>query len=229
MQKLAAIQSNFLPWKGYFELIDSVDQFVLLDSVQYTKGDWRNRNRIKSPSGTRWLTLPVSASARESIYKAKVTDDFWAKEVEKTLRNSYFKSPFFEWAHERIMQVLDECSNYKTLSEINMHSIQSFSKLLSVFTPIEQDRNFSSIAGKNERLIQICIEANANVYVSGPSAKNYLDESLFKLSGIEVEWFEYKNYPKYDQLWGEFEDQVSIVDLLYNCGPNSSEYIRGIN
>ncbi|MFN4219965.1 MAG: WbqC family protein [bacterium] len=227
MKKIAIIQSNYIPWKGYFDVINMVDEFVILDDVQYTKRDWRNRNIIKAPNGLIWLTIPVEVKGKyfQKIKEVIIADNKWNKKHWLTLLHSYSKAKYFKEYKEFFEELYLNCKE-KFLSEVNYKFITSINKLLGIKTKIRWSSEFYLAEGKNERLIQICKQAGASVYLTGPFAKNYLNENLFKENGIQVEWMDYNGYPEYNQLYPPFEHKVSIIDLIFNEGPNSTKFMK---
>lgn len=225
-KRIAIVQSNYLPWKGYFDLIASVDEFVLYDDFQYTRRSWRNRNRIKTPQGTKWLTVPVAASPREGtrISDVRIASAGWAEQHLKTLRMAYGRAPYFAEIIELIERAIGPSPVH--LSELNERLIRSICAYLGIRTPIRTHRDYAAPDHRQLRLRDICIQAGASVYVSGPAAKCYLDEALMRSAGIEVQWFDYSGYPDYSQLWGPFVHEVSVLDLLFNHGPGSADYMK---
>ena len=224
-------QSNYIPWKGYFGLIDSVDELVLLDSVQYTRRDWRNRNIIKTPSGPIWLTIPVNVKGRyhQAIDEVNVSDLAWADKHVRTLQSSYKRAGSYDavspWLFESIIAVAKATDK---LSAINEYLIRAISSKLGISTPIKRcteilEREAMLQMDPTERLVEICRALGATRYVSGPAAKDYLDVAKFHAHKIDVVWADYGGYREYPQLWGAFDHSVSIVDLLLNAGDASRE------
>lgn len=224
-KRIAISQSNYIPWKGYFDMINSVDEFVLYDDVQYTKGDWRNRNFIKTPQGLKWLSIPVSASTSININEVLIADASWNSKHWKIIRHVYTKAPGFAFYSKAINQLYEEARQEK-LSDINRHFLEGICDLLEITTPITWSTDYKSGGDKSQRLLDICMQANANVYVSGPAAKVYLDTELFSRHRIAVEWMDYQGYPEYPQLCGEFNHNVSIIDLLFSVGNKAVEYLK---
>jgi hypothetical protein len=229
MKKLAIVQSNYIPWKGYFDMIASVDEFILLDDVQYTRRDWRNRNQIKTPQGVKWLTVPVKVKGKylQSIRETEIDGVEWQGTHLKSIVQSYRTAPFFS----EVVQILEPIyvsRGYTHLSPLNRDLTQTVCDYLGIATRVTDSRDYSVTEGKTERLVDLCIQAGASVYVSGPAAKAYLVEALFVQHGMSVEWFDYSGYPPYPQLWGEFVHGVSILDLLFNCGKDSPRYMRHV-
>lgn len=226
-KRVAIVQSNYLPWKGYFDLIASVDEFVIFDDFQYTRRSWRNRNRIKTPQGPAWLTVPVNAAPQRStkISDVRIASRTWTQQHLKTLRMAYSRAPFFP---EIMFMVEEEFHNLQSdlLSDVNVSLIRRICSYLGIPTTISTHRDYSAVEHRQLRLRDICLRAGASVYVSGPAAKSYLDESVMRAAGVEVEWFDYLGYPEYPQLWGPFIHEVSILDLLFSQGRNSASYLK---
>jgi len=227
MKKIAIIQSNYIPWKGYFDLINRVDEFVLYDDMQYTRRDWRNRNKIKTPNGLIWLTIPVEVKGKyfQKINETKVSDKNWAKQNWQSIVHNYSKAKYFN-DYKDIFEGLYLSCKEEFLSEINYKFIVAINNILGIKTKIRWSSEFELIDGKTERLLHICKQCNADVYISGPAAKNYFDEELAKKECIQVEWMDYNGYPEYNQLFPPFEHGVSIIDLIFNEGPNAKNFMK---
>lgn len=226
-KKVAISQSNYIPWKGYFDLIASVDEFILFDDVQYTRRDWRNRNLIQTPTGPKWLTVPVQVKNKydQSIYDTRINDEKWALKHLKTLEQFYSRTAYFPEITSWLRPVYCD-ETHTRLSALNARLIGLICKYLGITTPILQSRDFTLKNGKNERLIGLCRDVDANTYVSGPAAKDYLDEELFGKSGVAVEWFSYGGYSPYPQTGGNFNHYVTILDLLFHTGPNARDFMK---
>lgn len=221
--RVAISQSNYIPWRGFFDLIRSVDEFVIYDEVQFTRRDWRNRNRIKAPNGPQWLTIPVQSKGNyhANVSEIKVDGDEWREKHWKAIELAYSKADWFTSEKSWLMGLFERAS-FSGLSEINKHFLVAFMEKLEIATSLRNSSDFVLAKDRNERLLNICIELGATHYVSGPAAKDYLDESLFNANGISVEWFDYEGYVPYSQLWGNFIEGLSIVDLVMNNGSNSA-------
>ncbi len=224
MKRVAVLQSNYVPWKGYFDLIASVDEFVFYDDMQYTRRDWRNRNRIKTPTGLQWLTVPVLAKGRfeQSIRDTCIDGDAWAETHWKALMLNYRRAPAFAATAAWLEPLLRQ--PWTHLSMLNRALIEAVCARLGIATRLRCSWDYAAQGGRSERLASICAQAGATVYVSGPSARDYLDEAAFSRRGVAVEWFDYAGYLPYPQLWGAFEPAVSILDLLFNCGADAPRY-----
>jgi len=229
MTKVAILQSNYIPWKGYFDLIASVDIFVWYDEVQYTKQDWRNRNRIKTENGLKWISVPVTVNGlyKQKMSETKVADPNWGISHWAKIEAAYKPAEFFDEISVWLMPLLTDCE-YEHLFEINRSLIKSICKYLDIKAEFICSGDMELCDGKVDRLVNICSQLNAETYVSGPAAKAYLDIDLFTESNIQVEWFDYAGYTPYQQLWGDFEHHVSILDVLFNCGPESKKIIKAL-
>ncbi|MGS2716915.1 WbqC family protein [Eionea flava] len=226
-KKVAILQSNYIPWKGYFDMIAAVDEFILYDDMQYTRRDWRNRNQIKTPNGIQWLTVAVEAKGKyhQTIKETLLSDYGWGDAHWKTIKSNYSRAPYFQEISE-FLYPLYHNNSYVNISQVNRAFIEAICHYLSIETVISSSSDYQLSEGKSERLVDLCLQADAVEYVSGPSAKNYIDELVFKKSGVTLSWFDYDGYPEYPQLWGSFSHGVSIIDLLFNCGKESSHYMR---
>jgi hypothetical protein len=225
-KKVAILQSNYIPWKGYFDLINMVDEFIFYDEMQYTKNDWRNRNKIKGPNGLHWLTIPVrQLSLSQKINETEIADTNWNKKHFSTIKQYYSNAPFFK-EYKSFFEDLYISCNYKYLSEINFSFISSISKLINIDTKLSWSSDYGLVEGKTERLIDLVKKANGTEYISGPSAKDYIDESLFREAGIELTWMNYSDYPEYTQIHPPYAHGVSIVDLIFNVGNNYAKFMK---
>lgn len=227
MKTVVVLQSNYIPWKGYFDLIHDADVFIYYDDVQFTKNDWRNRNKIKTSQGTEWISVPVGADSDRLICEVEIKDASWQAKHWKTIQQNYGRCPhvsrylaFFEDAYLG--------RKWNNLSELNQYLIRSISlDLLGISTEFRDSREFHASGQKLDRLLELLTQAGADRYVSGPAAKDYIDPSRFAEAGIELVWKDYSGYPEYPQRYPPFEHGVSILDLLYNVGPDAPWYIWG--
>lgn len=227
MKKVAILQSNYIPWKGYFDIIASVDEFILYDDMQYTRRDWRNRNKIITPNGEQWLTIPVQVKGKfyQKINETKIDGNRWAIKHWNTIKHNYSKAEYFDEISE-LLEPLYIRTEHIFLSNLNQAFIQRICDYLNIETIISQSTKYSLIEGQNERLIDLCVQAGADQYFSGPAAKSYIDTSLFQKENIEVIWVNYEDYPVYHQLCNDFTHYVSIIDLLMNCGQSSKNHMK---
>jgi hypothetical protein len=224
---VAILQSNYIPWKGYFDLINSVDEFVIYDDVQYTRRDWRNRNKVKTKDGLLWLTIPVEVKGKyeQKIKETKVAEGDWAKRHFESFLHHYKKAEYFEQYKPILAELYEEAGKLEYLSDVNYLFLSRICELLAITTPLRRSHEFKLVEGQTERLFSICAELNAGTYVSGPAAKAYLDNAIFAEHGINVHWYDYSGYREYPQMHPPFEHGVTVFDLLLNCGPSSAEYM----
>ncbi|MDT6960368.1 WbqC family protein [Cupriavidus sp. SZY C1] len=228
MKSVAIVQSNYIPWKGYFDMIASVDEFILYDDMQYTRRDWRNRNQIKTPQGVQWLTVPVQVKGRydQKIRDTEIdTSTEWARTHWRTLEQNYRRAAHFDEVAKWVAPLYCDAV-YGNLSEMNRVFIEAICAYLRIDTRISNSWDYVLTDGKTERLADLCAQAGGTRYVSGPAARDYVDEAVFADRGIELHWFDYGGYAEYPQLWGEFTHGVSILDLLFNCGADARRYMK---
>lgn len=226
--KLAIIQSSYIPWKGYFDIIHDVDLFLFYDEVQYTRNDWRNRNQIKTERGNRWLTVPCGHHRERLIYDVKIcreNGDDWQKKHYDMLYQSYRKAPYFKKYDDFLHYVYLE-KDWEYLYQLNRYLIKHIAaEFLGIKTKFADSREYASHGQKAEKLYQLIRSTGADIYISGPSASDYMQLDVYKEAGIEVIWKDYSGYPVYNQLHGEFCHQVSILDLLFAVGDDAPYYI----
>lgn len=228
MKRIAISQSNYIPWKGYFDLIKSVDEFVLYDEVQFTKNDWRNRNQLMTPAGPKWLTIPVQTSNRfgQAIRDTLVVDQRWRRKHWHSWQANYAHSPGLA-LHAVELEALYLGSTEQRLSQINLSFIHAICRWLEIRTPITWSSDYSHDAeDPSARLVQICRAARATHYLSGPAARAYLRPDLFHAAGIAIEWMDYSNYPVYRQSGPGFVHSVSALDLILQEGPHAGRFLK---
>lgn len=227
MNKVAISQSNYIPWKGYFDGISFVDDFVIYDDMQYTKRDWRNRNLILTATGKKWLTIPVEVKGKffQKIKDTKISDTNWNKEHWNLIKQSYKNAAHFKEFHCFFEELyLNTTSIY--LTEINFRFITAICDFLNIKTRFHFSSDFILEDDRTERLVSICKKLGATDYFSGPAAKAYMDESLFLQANVNLNYFDYSNYSEYKQLHEPFDHFVSILDLIFNEGENSKDFMR---
>lgn len=224
---LLITQSNYIPWKGYFDNIAQADLFVVYDDMQYTKRDWRNSNLIQTNTGKQWLTIPVEVKGKfsQKINKTTIADNSWNAKHLTQLKNNYAKAACFkqmvEWIEDLYMTA--KSSN---LSDINLHFLQRICNFLEIETKIIDSKDLSFTGDRTEKLINICTMLQADKYLTGPLAKNYIDEDAFFKKGIGIDYFEYGGYKEYHQLYMPFDHHVTILDLIFNCGKEARKYLK---
>jgi hypothetical protein len=229
--KIGIIQSCYIPWRGYFDFIDDVDLFVFFDDIQFgSKGKWRNRNRIKTANGLIWLTVPIRKNelGRRQIIENVEIDytENWIKKHIKSLTLSYSKTNYFSQYADNFFNILE--TKYSSISELNIKTTHWLMEQFNITTETKRASDFQAIGSKTDRLIDIIKKTGANTYVSGPLAKDYIEDEKFKEAGLGLEYKTYE-YPDYPQLYGAFENNLSVLDLLFNCGPESRRYLKSMN
>ena len=226
MKRVAISQSNYIPWKGYFDMIAAVDEFILYDDMQYTRRDWRNRNKIKTPHGTQWLTVPVEVKGKytQKICETEIHGDQWRSEHWKSIALNYRKATCFRETAAWLEPLYQ--GGQRMLSDLNRDFLIAICERLGIKTKISVSMDFDLIDGRTERLADLAVKAGGTEYVSGPAAKTYVEPEVFDRYGLELTWFDYDGYAEYPQLWGDFEHGVSIIDVLMNCGSNSRAMLR---
>jgi hypothetical protein len=227
---IVIVQSNYIPWRGYFDLINSADEIILYDDVQYTIRDWRNRNIIKTSKGPLWLTIPVKVKGKYSqkIKDTKIADRTWNQRHWASITHNYAKARYFREYKERFEDLYRRESE-EFLSEINYRFIAAICGILGISTRISWSMDYELIGDKTERLVYLCQQAAATAYLSGTSAKAYLNEDLFRNKGIAVFYMDYSGYREYAQLYPPFLSEVSIIDLIFNEGPDATEYMKSFS
>lgn len=216
--RAVVLQSNYLPWKGYFDLIQEADVFVFYDEVQYTKNDWRNRNRICSKNGPTWLTIPISRDAvKQKISEVRVPQTGWQQDHFQVLTHSYRPAPHFGQI-EPLLQEIYQDRQWTHLSALNHFCTERIAQVLGLTTRFLDSKTFDLEGGRVERLVSLLRQVGATEYLSGPSARDYLagSEPLFAAAGIELRFKSYAGYPEYPQLHAPFEHAVSVLDVLAN-------------
>lgn len=224
---LGVLQPGYLPWLGFFDQMLQSDIFVLYDDVQFDKHGWRNRNRIKSPSGPHWLTVPVFHKGRgkQNILEVEINNATpWARKQVGSIRQFYAKAPYLG----RYLPELEELlyRPWKRLVELDVAVIERMCIWLGLDRKIMRSSELSIEGERSDRLLSLCLHLGANRYLSGDAAKTYLDVNLFVRNGIEVKWQNYE-HPVYPQQHGEFVPYLSAIDLLLNCGDESKSVLTG--
>jgi len=221
------LQPSFLPWRGYFDQIRRADVFVFYDDVQYDKHGWRNRNRIKTPAGPRWLTVPVlhRGNVEHSIPIREIRTDphsDWRRKHLLTLEQSYSRAPHFARYEPYLRSVYGR--EWELLADLTIGTTIALARELGIATRFVRSSELGVVGERNDRLVRIIRSLDATHYITGPSARSYMDEPLFAAAGISVEYMSYQ-YSEYPQLYPPFDPQVSIIDLLFMTGPDAGRYI----
>ena len=229
-KRIAIVQSNYIPWKGYFDLIALADEFILYDDMQYTRRDWRNRNLIKTPQGVQWLTVPVKVKGKfhQTIRSTEIAGSAWAANHWEGLSRNYRRAAYFDEV-AALFEPLFLRQIYTRLSVLNRVLIEAVCAYLGITTKITYSWDYKLGEGQTERLADLCAQAGGTEYISGPAAKDYLDTRIFAERNIALTWFDYHGYPEYPQLWGPFTHGVTVLDLLFNCGRDASRYMKHVH
>jgi hypothetical protein len=227
---VAIHQPNFLPWLGFFYKFYLADCFVFLDDAQYSKNSFTNRNKIKTPQGANWLTLPIKSSGKfgQNISEVLISNfPTVKKKILSTIKTNYSKAKYFD---EYYLQFEENFYNStENLSNLNATLILWINKILKIEKKIFFSSQLNNSHGNStEKLINICKEFNCDTYLSGFGGTKYQDEALFLEAGIKIKLYDFK-HPIYSQLWGDFIPNLSIIDLLFNCGPESKEILNSSN
>lgn len=230
-KRVAISQSNYIPWKGYFDMINTADLFVFLDNVQYTRRDWRNRNKLKNRDGsTFWLTIPVNVKGKfhQRIDETIVSDAEWAEKHWRIVEQRYAHTTCFAEFRQRVEELYGGLDS-RYLSCINRTLVEGICELLGIDTKLQNASNFVTRDQPTQRLVDICRQVSATEYLSGPAAKVYLDESLFTDHGIEVSYMDYSGYSDYPQGGSGFVHEVSVLDLIFNTGIEATRYMKSFD
>lgn len=220
MKRVAIIQSCYVPWIGFFDMIARCDEYIIFDQVQFVKRHWHNRNKIKTPKGAEWMTIPVISKSRseQPIEDVEISEP-WAERHWRSLAINYQRAPFFADEKDKVRGWFDAVDGMKRLTEVNAFLLKALVAHLRLNVRVASDHDYKADGRSSERLLSLCQAAGATHYLSGPSAKNYLDEAMFAEAGVVVEWMAYGPYEAYPQLHGEFDIAVSILDQIFNRGP----------
>lgn len=226
---LVILQSNYIPWKGYFDLMNAADEFVLYDEVQFTRRDWRNRNRIVIAGAVRWLTIPVAAKGKylRPVNEIRVADGRWAERHWASIRHAYGQAPFFADYGETVAGLYERAAGLEYLSEINALFLEGLKPPLGIATPLVSSALVPRrAADPTARLVEICRARGAGIYLSGPAARSYINPAAFADVGIELAYADYSGYPIYPQASRVFEHGVSVIDLLMRVGPEARRHLK---
>ena len=213
------LQSNYIPWRGYFDLANDADLFIFYDEVKYTKNDWRNRNKICDRQGSFWLSIPIHKDAVKQRISEVELPEGWQEAHFKTIENCYKNAEGFSELKPLLEEMYLE-KKWSTLSEMNRHYIQQISEKLGIKTCFENSAQYDLKGDRVERLVNLLEQAGCSEYISGPAAKNYLEgnEHFFSDKNITLSYKNYPAYPEYKQYAPVFERAVSILDLIAHKG-----------
>ncbi|WP_101925652.1 MULTISPECIES: WbqC family protein [Luteimonas] len=226
-KSIAILQSSYIPWKGYFDIIHDVDTFIFYDDVQFTYQDWRSRNRIVTPNGPLWLTVPTGSDIDRLIHEVEIKDGRWQAKHWRSIQQSYARAPCFPLYKDRLESVYLG-RTWTSLSELNQELIKMISRdILGITTEFRDSREYNATGKKLDRLVDLVVKSGASTYVSGPSAASYIDADRFAAIGTSLVYKDYGGYPEYPQKHAPFLHDVSILDLLFNVGDAAQDFIWG--
>jgi hypothetical protein len=231
MKKVAMLQPNYIPWKGVFDLISRVDAFVFYDDVQYTVKDWRNRNKIKTKDGELWLTVPVITKGRREqlVCEAEIdnTTD-WQKKHYKTIVASYLKAPYFK-SYEYLLKEIYLERQWAMLADLDIFSTKLIAEALGLNVEWHKSSDLMETGDKHgEKVVKICKRLGCDYFLNGPASRGYMDDAVFAENHVILDYISY-DYREYPQMYGPFTHQVSILDLLFHCGPDARQYIQPLS
>jgi hypothetical protein len=227
--RIAITQPTYLPWLGYFDLIDQVDTFVVLDTVQFEKQSWQQRNRIKTPTGLMWLTVPVEFRGLlgQKIHDVEIREaGFWVKHV-RSIEVNYGRAPFFGEYFSQVSSILQDCGSEMLLVDLNLRLLRWFLEILGIRTSVVRASSLGQGGKRTELLANICQKLGATQYVTPLGSAAYLlDEmSSFRKSCVQV-CFQNYTHPEYRQMFPPFLSHACLLDLLFNEGSRSAEIVR---
>jgi hypothetical protein len=229
-KRICIIQSCYIPWKGFFDLMGRCHEYVIFDEVQYAKRHWHNRNIIKTSSGPLWLTIPVVTKSRfdQPIDEVAIAEP-WAQKHWRSILSNYRKAPHFGVWAPLVEDLYRRADSLQLLTEVNELFLRELATALSLPTRISRDRTYRAEGAKTDRLLDICVKADATAYLSGPSARDYFEDEKFQAAGIDVEWMAYGPYAEYPQLHGPFDHAVTVLDLMFNTGSAAAQLIAPVS
>jgi hypothetical protein len=225
---IGILQPSFLPWLGFFEQLYRSDVFVLYDDVQFEKGSWRNRNRIKTSNGIQWLTVPVlqKGLGPQLIKDVQINPGVpWQKKQTRTITQNYLKAPFFEKYADNLFDRLNR--PWERLVELNVELIAWIATELGISTKIVLASELDVLGSGTQRLIDVIKAFNGTCFYEGSAGRNYIDDGLFEKNEISIIYQDY-DHPTYPQLYGDFVSYLSIIDLMFNCGEDSLEILTSV-
>lgn len=223
--KIAIHQPNYLPWLGFFYKMAKSDVFVFLDNVQYPRRSFVNRVKIKTPKGEQWLTIPVKVKGKyyQKIRETEILNEKnWQKEHIKALELNYRKAKYFDYLFPDLKKNIEK--DGQMLSIFNIELIKLLRDKLEIKAELKIASDYNISGKSTDLLINLCKEFKGDTYLSGVGGSNYQDEEKFKATGIKLEYSNF-SHPVYSQMWGDFIPSLSVIDLIFNCGPGSREII----
>jgi len=223
---VAVHQPQYLPWLGYFDKIDKADVFVLLDTVQFKKNEWQNRNKIKTAQGWQWLTVPVLYRYPQLIHEVTINDNVnWQHKHRQAMVSNYKRAPYYEMLEDFLEGIFSH--SWQSISQLNGEVVRRLATILGIDTPIYVASDLGEFPqDPDERLIAITKHFDAGTYLAGMGGRGYMNLDIYDKDGIEVIFQDFK-HPVYTQLFGDFEPFMSVIDLIFNHGDNSLTILRG--
>ncbi len=223
---IAVHQPQYLPWLGYFDKIDRSDVFVLLDTVQFKKNEWQNRNRIKTAQGAQWITVPVLYHFPQLIQDVEINNrEKWQHKQRQTLLSNYRKAPCWSMLEPFFEEIFS--SQWDTIAKLNVHAVKRLAAIIGIETPLFVASDMGIFPeDPDERLIAITRHFGADAYLAGSGGHGYMDLEKYREGVVDVIFQEYR-HPVYEQLYGDFEPFMSVIDLIFNHGKESLNIIRG--
>lgn len=225
INRVVVLQPSYLPWIGYFEQMIRADQFVFLDDIQFTRRDWRNRNKIRTSGGWAWLTVPVEQKNRytQLLKEARVDNSInWKKKHREAIRLNYSRAPFFETYYPYFESVYSK--QWEFLIDLCYETTAYLMEALNITTPTSKSSDLSVQGRKADLILNICRKMGATHYLTGSLAHDYLSKEDFSREKIELEYQKY-NHPEYPQRYPGFVPYLSLVDILFNVGDKSRDML----
>jgi len=224
MNLITIHQPNYMPWPGFFHKWLLADTFVILDTVQYHKNEWQNRNRIKTAQGEQWITVPVTYRYPQHIRDVGIASNNWAKKQVTSIEQAYAKAPYFEQVWPSIKATL--LNNHQSLTQLNVELIQALGTQMGCTSPLVLASDLPNAAEEpTQRLIDICQHLHGSAYLSGAEGRNYLQQDAFKAAKMDV-YYQDVTPPTYPQLHGSFIPYLSSLDVLFNIGDETQSLVR---
>jgi len=224
MKLITIHQPNYLPWSGFFHKWMISDAFIILDTVQYHKNEWQNRNRIKTSQGAQWLTVPVTYRFPQTIQEVGIAKQAWARKQMTAVEQAYAKAPFFHDYYPSLQAVWQQ--PWQNIADLNVAIIRCLGSMLGCDAPLLRASEMQTQANDpTERLIQLCHECDGTAYLSGSEGRNYLQSHAFEKEGLEL-FFQAVEAPVYPQLHGEFIPYLTVLDVLMNIGDEAKKVVR---
>lgn len=217
-------QPEYIPWLGFFDKLARCDTFVIYDNAQFQHGSFHNRNKIRTAHGWKWLTIPIMHGHPQTIKDVRISGSDWKQKQLSVIKHNYEKTPYFKEYFPMIKEAIT--FNHELLIGLNLHLIKNIAQILNIKANMVRSSEFPYCGReKNEKLVSMCKFLGADTYLSGSGGKAYVEEGLFNEAKVEVQWHNY-GHPTYKQNFSGFQPNMSIIDLLFNMGPESKDIIQ---